>query len=223
MTFTKPPASDKRVARKEATHRAILEAAEQIAIDEGRAALTTKRLVEVAGVSERTIFNHFANLNAVLITALASHLQELMNSEEFPTGLSLEQLPAACETYICEGLDEEDSHVALNRFITLAATGFIEVAGEQDAIGKEVLQTLGQQGVQLYEKIAAHYPQLNQTQQFQLYLYICNCVTAIGLGMGRYVIENPQTLDNPALASGDDLRACMITAIRQVGQGMPRF
>ncbi|MEX3610452.1 TetR/AcrR family transcriptional regulator [Rothia sp. LK2588] len=223
MTFSKPLACDKRVARKAATHRAILEAAEQIAIDEGRAALTTKRLVEVAGVSERTVFNHFANLNAVLIAALASHLQELMNSSEFPTGLPLAELPQACETYICEGLDKEDSHAALNRFITLAATGFIEVAGEQDAIGKEVLQTLGQQGSSLYEKIAACYPQLDQSQHFQLYLYVCNCVMAIGFGMGQYVTENPQTLENPALASGDDLRACMITAIRQVGQGMPRF
>ena len=50
---------DKRRARSTASKQKIAEAAEQLVLRNGRSGLTTSALVEVAKVSERTIFNHF--------------------------------------------------------------------------------------------------------------------------------------------------------------------
>ena len=58
--------TDKRSARKAENRIAIVEAAESLILEGGYGALNAEALAERAGVSRRTIFNHFASVDDVL-------------------------------------------------------------------------------------------------------------------------------------------------------------
>lgn len=70
---------DGRVARAVRTRRAVADAMLAL-IDEGDLRPTSKAIAERAGVSERTIFQHFADLEA-LFGAAAERIGELIGSE----------------------------------------------------------------------------------------------------------------------------------------------
>ena len=63
--------TDKRSARKAENRIAIVEAAESLILEGGYGALNAEALAERAGVSRRTIFNHFASVDDVLVTRIA--------------------------------------------------------------------------------------------------------------------------------------------------------
>lgn len=62
--------TDKRSARKAENRIAIVEAAESLILEGGYGALNAEALAERAGVSRRTIFNHFASVDDVLVTRM---------------------------------------------------------------------------------------------------------------------------------------------------------
>src|SRR2546421_2205028 len=69
-------AEPRRVTRAEqraATRRALVEATAECLVEEGYAALTTRRVAEHAGVAQSTLMHHFATREALLIEAV-THL-----------------------------------------------------------------------------------------------------------------------------------------------------
>src|SRR5437588_6331120 len=69
-------AEPRRVTRAEqraATRRALVEATAECLVEEGYAALTTRRVAERAGVAQSTLMHHFATREALLIEAV-THL-----------------------------------------------------------------------------------------------------------------------------------------------------
>lgn len=215
-------ASDKRKARAAATHHAILQAAETLALTEGRQALTTKRLVAEASVSERTLFNHFENIDAILLTRLGQHLADLVDIESFPTDIPLENLPQACEDFLIQTLKGERSVEALDRFVQLAASfGAPDDIGE--SVGQEVFATMSTMSWVLCEHIAKIYFSDDDLRVLELALYLQNMLTGMIFGMARYMFENPQLQEDPSKYSSQDLRQSMIWTIAQVSSGRPRF
>src|SRR5271163_4212783 len=62
--------------RSEATVQAVLEAAAQVFERHGYAAGTTNRIAERAGVSIGTLYQYFADKDAILVALTEQHLQE---------------------------------------------------------------------------------------------------------------------------------------------------
>ena len=214
--------SDKRKARAAATHHAILQAAEELALREGRQALTTKRLVAEAEVSERTIFNHFENIDAILLTRLGQHLADLVDVDAFPAQIELSQLPLACEDFLLQSLQGERSAEALDHFVNLAATfGSAEDIGE--SIGQEVFATVQSMSMALCQHVQELYLAEDDLRVVELALYLQNLLTGMLFGMWRYMYENPQLKENPSQYSNSEIRQNMMWGITQVSAGRPKF
>ena len=69
-------------ARSAATVEAILEAAIQVLLHEGKPRLTTTRVASRAGVSVGTLYQYFPNKSALLQAVLKRHLDEVTEAVE---------------------------------------------------------------------------------------------------------------------------------------------
>lgn len=214
--------SDKRTARALATHEAILAAAEALVLAEGRQALTTKRLVKEAQVSERTIFNHFDNIDAILLTRLSQHLADLLDVSAFPTDSAREDLPHIAEEFIIQTLQNQRSAQALDRFILLATT-FDQAHETSEIIGQEVFTTVHSMSWSLSRYIQRHYFDAQDLALLELALYLQNMMTGMVFGMAKYMFENPNLEKHPKEFSNEQLRQEMIWGIQQVVAGQPRL
>lgn len=67
---TKQPPRVTRAAQRAATRRALIEATAQCLVEEGYAALTTRRVAELAGVAQSTLMHHFETREALLVEAV---------------------------------------------------------------------------------------------------------------------------------------------------------
>jgi AcrR family transcriptional regulator len=67
-----PPRRVTRVEQREATRRALVEAAADCLAREGYAALTTRRVAELAGVAQSTLMHHFETRDALLVEAVTT-------------------------------------------------------------------------------------------------------------------------------------------------------
>ena len=75
--------TDKRSARKAENRIAIVEAAESLILEGGYGALNAEALAERAGVSRRTIFNHFASVDDVLVTRMNQYFNRIFEECDF--------------------------------------------------------------------------------------------------------------------------------------------
>jgi AcrR family transcriptional regulator len=69
-------ASGKRLGtQKSATRAALIEAAEKLMLEEGFAAVTTRRLAETSGIKFQLIYYYFNTLEDLLLEVVARHVQ----------------------------------------------------------------------------------------------------------------------------------------------------
>ena len=175
-----------------------------------------------AEVSERTIFNHFENIDAILLTSLGQHLADLVDVNAFPAQIELSQLPLACEDFLIQSLQRERSAEALDHFVNLAATfGSAEDIGE--SIGQEVFATVQSMSMALCQHVQELYLAEDDLRVVELALYLQNLLTGMLFGMWRYMYENPQLQENPSQYSNSEIRQNMMWGVTQVSAGRPKF
>lgn len=232
MTFpsSKPP-TDRRHARKLATRLAILEAAERVVLADGYAALTTKRLVEEAGVSERTIFNHFDSLEHVVLSRVGDLLIEMFKGHTLPVDLAPAELPQAIDSFYREHIGSSTGAESLQKFAHLALSLGSLMASDEDAIGSAVLKALGELARVITQQVEETYPQIPVEFHFKLTQYIFNLSMAIAMGIAKAVYEqygttphciNADQLENlPSDESLAQLRAGILWSFDQVNRGKP--
>jgi AcrR family transcriptional regulator len=80
-----------RAQQRAGTRQAILDATVAILIDEGYAALSTRRVAERAGIAQSTLMHHFPAREGFLVDAV-THLAERLNAEAVA---QLTDLPSA--------------------------------------------------------------------------------------------------------------------------------
>ena len=76
---TATPATDGRSALRERRHRALVDAARALATAHGAHGFTIDQVAALAGVSRRTVFNHFAGLDQLLVAVCEQVLREVTN------------------------------------------------------------------------------------------------------------------------------------------------
>ena len=71
------PSRDRRSSLRDQRHVAIVEAARTLATEHGPAGFTIDRVASLAGVSRRTVFNHFATIDVLLVAVCEQVLTEV--------------------------------------------------------------------------------------------------------------------------------------------------
>jgi AcrR family transcriptional regulator len=86
------PALDRRAALKARHRQAILDAADALIAERGAPRFSVDELADRADVSRRTIFNHFASLDEVVMTLCTAALTDAI--DEFQTATAAVETPA---------------------------------------------------------------------------------------------------------------------------------
>src|SRR4051812_13351068 len=91
MSRLTPVVAVTRAQQRAGTRQAILDATVAVLIDEGYAALSTRRVAERAGIAQSTLMHHFPAREGFLVEAV-THLAERLNAEAVA---QLNDLPSA--------------------------------------------------------------------------------------------------------------------------------
>ncbi|MDN5604811.1 TetR/AcrR family transcriptional regulator [Rothia sp. HC945] len=194
MSTSTLPGGDRRHARREATRKAILEAAESIVLEEGVEALKSKSLAERAGISQRSLFNHFPNLNEVVLSRITSYLTVLLSEPEIPSGLPTSEIPDALDWKFKASFDRPEADHLFNSFLALSLRLDTEMV---DLLGRHVVLTLADVSSQIMESTTKNYPDLDFGQNIRIRMYISNLTNGIAFGLLRG-INRLGVLDSPA-------------------------
>lgn len=197
MSTSTLPDGDRRHARREATRKAILEAAESIVLEDGVEALKSKALADRAGISERSLFNHFPNLNEVVLSRITSYLTLLLSEPEIPAGLPISEIPDALDRKFRASFDRPEADHLFNSFLALSLRLDTEMV---DLLGRHVVLTLADVSNQIMESTTKNYPDLDFDQNIRIRMYISNLTNGIAFGLLRG-IHRMGVLDSPTCGS----------------------
>ncbi len=180
MSTSTLPTGDRRHARREATRKAILDAAETIVLEDGFEALKSRTLAERAGISERSLFNHFPNLHDVILARVSSYLVRLLDEPSIPARLSAHEIPEALDRKFRESFDRPGADELFARFLALSMRLSPDML---DMLGQHILRTLASVAEQLMEALAENYPSLDFEQGVKIQMYVFNLTTGIAFGL----------------------------------------
>ncbi|MDO4918969.1 TetR/AcrR family transcriptional regulator [Kocuria sp.] len=177
-----PLPSDGRSKLRATTRQRILDAAEELVLEEGPAGLRTKDLVARSGVSERTIFNHFESIEATALARIEDYLIPLFCDLEIPADAPVGQLPAIVRQQLLANLSDAAGQEQLAGFIRLAAA-LASSSGE--VLTRHVLITLTGMGRAAADRAEAQHPELSMDDRLALRLFTNNLAIATAFGLAR--------------------------------------
>lgn len=136
---------DQHVPLREQRHRALVDAARALATEHGADGFTVDRVATLAGVSRRTVFNHFAGMDQLLVAVCEQILTEVTTdllegvdrgTTDLPAGAA--GGPAALDA-VCEATRDVDLPTAI---VTIQhVLGGPDVADERaDAISRTAFE-----------------------------------------------------------------------------------
>ncbi len=136
---------DQHLPLREQRHRALVDAARALATEHGADGFTVDRVAMLAGVSRRTVFNHFAGMDQLLVAVCEQILTEVTTdllegvdrgTADLPVGVA--GGPAALDA-VCEATRDVDLPTAI---VTIQhVLGGPDVADERaDAISRTALE-----------------------------------------------------------------------------------
>ena len=102
-----------RAEQRDATRRALVEATAECLVEEGYAALTTRRVAERAGVAQSTLMHHFATREALLVEAVTYLALQLVARALEEIDLAALRAPERREAVLDEAWREFTSPQAL--------------------------------------------------------------------------------------------------------------
>lgn len=241
MSISSPPTGDRRHARREATRRAILDAAESIVIEDGYEALKSKTLAERAGISERSLFNHFANLPEIVLARVSSYLVRIMDEPGIPPGLPVGELPEALDRKFRDSFARPEADELFGGFLELSVRLHPDM---MDMLARHIVLTLAEVAERLTNSLKEDYPLTDFEQSVKIQLYIFNLTSSIAFGLlhgihrlglsdaaqctppsgeGAGTPHTIPTLETPELPTLNVLREDLNWAFAQVANGRPRI
>ena len=132
-----PPKALSRSAQK---YQAIVDAAEQVFIDQGFQKANMDTIAQVANVSKRTVYNHFSNKNELFHHILQSCCDDLYTSTQLPY-----QPDQALNKQLLHMLSKEWNLYTSDRFVKLARIVIGEYANTPHFIEQFIAHEKSQQ------------------------------------------------------------------------------
>ena len=195
-------------------------------LENGLAGLRTKDLVRRAGVSERTVFNHFDSIEDTALTRIEEYLTPLFSGLDVPADTPVAELPTAVRDRVLIRLATPAGLECLTGFVHLAAA-LAPDSGE--ILTRHVVLTLTSMGSLASSEVEAEHPQLSLEQQMRLRLYLTNLALAMGLGLARAALHRlPRETLTPLevkdrIPPAEELVPHIEWAFQQVDAGLPQL
>lgn len=194
---------DGRGVLREQRRAAILEAARTLAAEQGADGFTIDRVATRAGVSRRTVFNHFTGLDQLMVAVCEQILTEVIadlltgvdrGTADLPAGTegSRAALDAVCEA--ARGVDLPAAIVAITQVV-----GGTDVADERaDGIARTAFELVAGR---LRERLLNRAPDLDPLDLELTLILLTNGLSAIA---GHWIHAHPDVdLEVPADARAD--------------------
>lgn len=188
--MTPDPSVAEPRSQREQRHRALVDAARALATEHGADGFTVDRVATLAGVSRRTVFNHFASLDHLLVAVCEQILAEVTTdlvegvdrlTTDLPDGPEGHRaaLDAVCESV--RGVDLPTAIVTIHHVL-----GGPDVADERaDAISRTALeQVAGRLRARLRDRSPGLHP-------LDLDLTLTLLTSGLGLIARRWIEEQP--------------------------------
>lgn len=195
-------------------------------LENGLAGLRTKDLVRRAGVSERTVFNHFDSIEDTALTRIEEYLTPLFSGLDVPADTPVAELPTAVRDRVLIRLATPAGLECLTGFVHLAAA-LAPDSGE--ILTRHVVLTLTSMGSLASSEVEAEHPQLSLEQQTRLRLYLTNLALGLGLGQARPALHHlPRETLTPLevkdrIPPAEELVPHIEWAFQQVDAGLPQL
>lgn len=203
------PPSDRREALRFHNHRAIIDAAADLAEERGLGGFTVNDLAERAGVSRRTIFNHFASAE----DAVHARFTELLGVivDDFVALADATPLPTAPSTgavfeQLADVIERTELVRPLSRIARLLGTGHPTAA----LWGHEVLQAVT-------ERLTAEVARRNaQADPFTVALLASSLINAVAVTFEQWAAETGAV---DTAGSRESWRRLLRTAVDHLRRG----
>lgn len=138
MTAAAEPADALRHRQTDLTKHVILEALADLVVEEGVHAFSVREVAERAGVSQRTVYNHFPNRQA-LLDGLAEVIDQAFREQDIREPDSLAELDGVI-TAAFDALGEMDRMVQAYVMLAIGARIQARVREERSRRVEEILQ-----------------------------------------------------------------------------------
>jgi len=199
---------DRRAALKARHREAILDAADALIGERGSRVFSVDELAERADVARRTVFNHFASLDDVVLTACTRLLTRTV--DDFRT--------ASAATPVGDG-----SPAALFAEFTTAMRGvdlpavIAYLAGvigdESDPRPQHLIQDVFTRTTEeISTEMAVRNPGVDG---LEAQILVCSLLNGVALVADRWIDETGAALDDASRAAFDDLLDRLITTVRR--------
>ncbi|RYB94179.1 TetR/AcrR family transcriptional regulator [Nocardioides oleivorans] len=189
--------------QRDQRHRAIVDAARSLATEHGAHGFTVDRVAEVAGVSRRTVFNHFTGVDQLLVAVCEEVLTEVTTELLDGVDRLTADLPAGAEGHhrALDALGEAAREVDLAAAI-VTINHVLGEPGPQDVraagISRSAFELVGSR---LRERLLARAPGLDP---LDLELTLCLLTNGLALIAGYWLQHHPSmTYDVPPGARTD--------------------
>ncbi len=153
--------ADGRSVLREQRHVAILAAVRRLAAGSGSAGFTVDQVAAEAGVSRRTVFNHFATFETLLVAVCEQIMEEVVQQVLDRLDAHLKessQGPAAALDSLCAVVQEADLPTVMTEIVG-TLSGAAQGAPSSEAISRAALD---QAGSRLAARAGEHTPDLDR-------------------------------------------------------------
>lgn len=205
-------APDRRAALKARHRAAILAAASALIEERGGPRFTVDELAERADVARRTVFNHFASLDDVMLTLCAELLSVLVDdfiavAAATPVG---DGSRASMFDEIASAIRSADLVPAVARMVTILGTDQIEhdTDPREDALTHEAFARVGDQ---LRREVARRNP---GADDFDVALLVSSLVNGIIVVAKFWISRSEARVDDDTRAVWNELLDRLLTSVR---------
>ena len=201
-------APDRRAQLKARHREAILDAADSLIRERGRAQFTVDELAERADISRRTVFNHFSSLDDVIMTTSTRLLSSVVDEFREAT----QSTPAGDGTLVAL-FNEITSAVRAMDLPTVVAYLWGVLACEDETTRSP--HALGDVFTRATEQLSLEIADRNSgLDQFEVAIMVSSVMNGVAVVSGHWITRTGGKLDAGSRLVWDELLDRLISSIR---------
>jgi AcrR family transcriptional regulator len=203
-------APDRRATLKARYRRAILDAANALIAERGGPQFSVDELAERADVSRRTVFNHFASINDVVVTAATETLETVIDGFYAATAAT----PVGGGTR-AEMFDEIAQMLRAADLSTAVAVLCRALGGMDDGTDPRQKQFVVEAFSRAADHLAGELSRRNpEADRLDIELLVTSLVHGVGVIAQHWITTTTDMTGPAALAAWDGLLDRLITSVR---------